>query len=156
MENKKTIDSNTSDRELLLSRTLNAPVTLVWEVWTNPEHIKNWWGPNGFTNTIYKMEVNEGGEWNFTMHGPDGTDYKNKSVFKEIIKHKKIVYEHVSGPKFLATVTFAEQGNKTLLTWHMLFDTAEELKQVVKVFKADEGLKQNVEKLENYLQRTDL
>ena len=156
MENKKTIDSNTSDRELLLSRMLNAPVKLVWEVWTNPEHIKNWWVPNGFTNTIYKMEVNEGGEWNFTMHGPDGTDYKNKSVFKEIVKHKKIVYEHVSGPKFLATVTFAEQGNKTLLTWHMLFDTAEEFKQVVKVFKADEGLKQNIEKLENYLQRTDL
>jgi uncharacterized protein YndB with AHSA1/START domain len=48
MENKKTIDSNTSDRELLLTRTLSAPIKLVWEVWTDPAHIKNWWGPNGF------------------------------------------------------------------------------------------------------------
>ncbi|QEC67163.1 polyketide cyclase [Panacibacter ginsenosidivorans] len=154
MENKKAIDSNISDRELLLSRVLNAPVKLVWDVWTDPEHIKNWWGPNGFTNTIHKMEVNEGGEWNLTMHGPDGTDYKNKSVFKEIVKHKKIVYEHISAPKFLATITFAEQGNKTLLTWHMLFNTVEEFEQVVKVFKADQGLKQNIDKLESYLAKS--
>ena len=155
MENKKTIDSNTSDRELLLTRTISAPIKLVWEVWTDPAHIKNWWGPNGFTNTIHKMEVKEGGEWSLTMHGPDGTDYKNKSMFKEIVKHKKIVYEHISALKFLATITFTEQGDKTLLTWHMLFDTAGEFQQVVKVFKADEGLKQNIDKLENYLQKTN-
>ena len=151
MENKKTNDSNTSDRELLLTRTFNAPIELVWEVWTDPEHIKNWWGPNGFTNTIYTMKVEPGGEWDFVMHGPDGTDYKNKSIFKEIIKNKKIVYEHISGPKFLATVTFTAEGNKTTLNWHMLFETAEQFEQVVKVFKADEGLKQNGERLDSYL-----
>mgnify|MGYP001547806682 FL=1 len=148
MENKK---SGTRDRELLLSRTLNAPVALVWEAWTRPEHIANWWGPNGFTNTITKMDFRPGGEWDLVMHGPDGTDYKNKSVFKEIIRHKKIVYEHISGPKFLASITFEERGEQTVITWHMLFETREEFIQTVKTFKADEGLKQNLEKLDLYL-----
>src|SRR5436189_119282 len=103
MQNEK---NNTTDRELNISRLLNAPIELVWEVWTNPKHIKNWWGPNGFTNTITKMKVEPGGEWDLVMHGPDGTDYKNKSIYKEIVKHKKIVYEHISGPKFLATIEF--------------------------------------------------
>jgi uncharacterized protein YndB with AHSA1/START domain len=148
MENNQ---NSTQDRELIITRKLNAPVKLVWEVWTKPEHIANWWGPDGFTNTISKMDVVPGGEWDLVMHGPDGTDYKNKSIFKEIIRYKKIVYEHVSGPRFLATIRFEAQGEQTLLTWHMLFETAEEFIRTVKTFRADEGLKQNVEKLSVYL-----
>lgn len=144
--------SKTAEREITISRLFNAPIELVWEVWTNPDHIKNWWGPDGFTNTIHEMDVKKGGEWNLTMHGPDGTDFKNKSIFKEIVHHKKIVYEHVSAPKFLATVSFESQGNKTFIHWNMLFETKEQLIQVVKTFKADEGLKQNVNKLNHYLQ----
>jgi len=144
-------NSNTKDRELLLTRALDAPVELVWEVWTNSEHIANWWSPNGFTNTISKMEVIPNGEWDLVMHGPDGTDYKNKSVFREVIKHKKLVYEHVTSPKFTATIEFEKQREKTLLKWYMLFESREQFIQVVKTFKADEGLKQNVEKLDKYL-----
>ncbi|MES2761892.1 MAG: SRPBCC domain-containing protein [Bacteroidota bacterium] len=81
----------------------------------------------------------------------DGVDYKNRSLFKEIVQYKKIVYEHVSGPKFLATIVFESQGDKTSINWHMLFDTKEEFIQTVKMFKADEGLKQNLEKLQSYL-----
>jgi uncharacterized protein YndB with AHSA1/START domain len=136
MQNEK---SNTADREINISRLLNAPIELVWEVWTNPEHIT-------------KMEVEPGGEWDLVMHGPDGTDYKNKSVFREIIKHKKIVYEHISSPKFLATIEFESRGNKTFINWHMLFETKEQFIQVVRTFKADEGLKQNIEKLSEYIQ----
>jgi uncharacterized protein YndB with AHSA1/START domain len=143
--------NNTADRELLLTRLLDAPVELVWEVWTQAEHIARWWGPDGFTNTISKMEVMPGGIWELVMHGPDGTDYKNKSIFKEVIPHKKIVYEHVSAPRFTATIRFEDQGDQTLLTWHMLFETREEFLRVVKTFKADEGLKQNIEKLSLYL-----
>lgn len=148
MENKK---SSTADRELRLSRKLNAPIDLVWEVWTTPEHIANWWGPNGFTNTIHKMDLKPGGEWDLVMHGPDGTNYKNKSIFKEIVLHKKLVYEHVTGPKFVATIEFQEQGDQTFITWHMLFESAEEFIQTVKTFKAEEGLRQNIEKLDVYL-----
>jgi uncharacterized protein YndB with AHSA1/START domain len=144
-------ENDTTDRELTISRLLNAPVELLWEVWTNADHIKNWWAPNGFTNTISKMDTRENGEWELVMHGPDGKDYRNKSIFKEIIRHKKIVYEHISAPKFLASISFEAQGEKTLLTWQMLFETKEQFIQVVKTFKADEGLKQNIDKLAIYL-----
>lgn len=137
--------------EISISRLLNAPRELVFEVWTDPDHIKNWWGPTGFTNTIHKMDMKPKGEWELIMHGPDGTDYKNKSIFTEVIKPEKIVYLHESSPKFTATVTFEADGNKTLLNWTMKFETAEQLKKVVEVFKADQGLKQNVDKLEAYV-----
>ena len=148
MEKQK---SNTADRELLLTRILDAPIELVWEVWTKPEHIALWWGPDGFTNTIQEMDVQPDGEWSLVMHGPDGTDYRNKSIFKEIIPYKKIVYDHISGPRFLATIEFESRGNQTFISWHMLFESAEQFIQVVKTFKADEGLKQNIEKLNAYL-----
>ncbi|MES2003975.1 MAG: SRPBCC domain-containing protein [Bacteroidota bacterium] len=145
-------ESKTVDREIRLSRLFHAPIELVWEVWTDPEHIRNWWGPNGFTTTIHGMNMNVEGEWNLTMHGPDGTDYKNKSVFKEIIPQKKIVYEHVSAPKFLATILFEERGETTFIDWHMLFETEEAFIHTVKTFKADEGLKQNADRLSFYIQ----
>ena len=141
-------------RQQTIERLFDAPIESVWEVWTNPEHIKNWWGPNGFTNTITKMDMVPEGEWDLIMHGPDGTNYKNKSVFKEIIKHKKLVYDHVSAPKFLTTIVFRAQGNNTHISWQMLFETKELFEQVVKVFKADEGLRQNMEKLDVYLKNT--
>ena len=144
--------NDTSDREIRISRLLNAPLELVWEVWTEAEHLKNWWGPDDFSNTITTMDVHPEGEFNLVMHGPDGTDYKNKSIFREVVLHKKLVYEHLSAPKFLATITFESQDDKTELHWHMLFETREQFIQTVKTFKADEGLKQNVEKLHSYLQ----
>lgn len=144
-------NTSTADRELRISRVLNAPVELVWEVWTDPQHLKHWWGPDGFTNTITKMEMRKGGQWNLVMHGPDGTDYKNETIIVDIIKHKKIVYDHVSGPRFLATIEFEAQGNKTRIDWHMLFETKELFIKTIKTFKADEGLKQNVSRMEKYL-----
>ena len=146
-------NNDTANRELVISRVFNAPKELVWKVWTEPEHIRQWWGPNGFTNTIFQMDVKPGGVWDLIMHGPDGTDYKNKSVYKEVVKYEKLVYDHVSGPKFQFTVTFNEQGKKTLISIQMLFETAEMRDQTVKTFKADEGLRQNMEKLEVYLEK---
>ena len=119
-------------------------------MWTNPDHIKNWWGPNGFTNTIHQMDFKEGGEWKLTMHGPDGTNYPNRSIFKEIVPFKKIVFEHFN-PNFITTVLFESKGDATLINWTLLFDTAEMRETVVKAHKADEGQKQNIERLEKYL-----
>jgi uncharacterized protein YndB with AHSA1/START domain len=119
-------------------------------MWTNAEHIVQWWGPNGFTNTIHTMDFTEGGEWNLTMHGPDGTNYPNKAVFREIIPLKKIVFEHFN-PHFITTVVFEAQAEKTFMEWTMIFETVELYEAVAKAHKADEGLKQNVEKLEMYL-----
>jgi len=143
-------ESNTANREISTSRLFNAPIELLWEMWTNPDHIKNWWGPNGFTNTIHQMDFKEGGEWKLTMHGPDGTNYPNRSIFKEIVPFKKIVFEHFN-PNFITTVLFESKGDATLINWTLLFDTAEMRETIVKAHKADEGQKQNIERLEKYL-----
>lgn len=147
MENS---NNDTKTRGLSSARILKAPVELVWEVWTKPEHIAKWWGPAGFTNTILLMDFQEGGEWKLTMHGPDGTNYPNRSVFKEIIPLQKIVFEHFN-PHFIATVHFTSKGAETIIEWSLLFDTSEMYDIVVKAHKADEGQKQNLDKLEKYL-----
>ncbi|MES2798224.1 MAG: SRPBCC family protein [Bacteroidota bacterium] len=140
------------EREIRTVRTFEAPIELMWEVWTNPDQIANWWGPNGFTNTIHKMDFQEGGEWKLTMQGPDGTNYPNRSIFKEIIPLKKIVFEHFN-PHFITTVLFEAKDQETQIDWTMLFDTVEMHEIVVKAHKADEGQKQNLERLEKYLSK---
>ncbi|MFD2098809.1 SRPBCC family protein [Flagellimonas iocasae] len=140
----------TENRQLSITRTLNAPIDLVWEVWSKPEHIAQWWGPSGFTNTIDKMDFKNGGEWNFMMHGPDGKNYPNRSVFTEIVPMKKIVYEHYN-PHFTATILFEAMEEKTTINWTVVFDTQEMLQTVIKAHNADKGLEQNLEKLALYL-----
>src|SRR3954471_663109 len=81
-----------SDREIVISRLFDAPRELVWAAWTDPQQVVQWWGPKGFTTTIHEMDVRPGGVMRHTMHGPDGTDYANKSVFKEVVKPERIVY----------------------------------------------------------------
>jgi uncharacterized protein YndB with AHSA1/START domain len=142
----------TENREMRITRTFKASIELMWEVWTNPEHIKNWWGPKGFTSTIHHMDFKEGGEWKLTMHGPDGTNYPNRSIFTEIIPFKKIVFEHFN-PHFITTVLFEANGEETHIDWTFLFDTAEMRETIVKAHKADEGQKQNVERLEKYISK---
>lgn len=148
----ETMNNDTASRQLVITTTLKAPIDLVWKVWTEAEHIVQWWGPNGFTNTIQTMDVKAGGEWRLVMHAPDGKTYNNRSLFTEIIPLKRIVFQHFN-PNYLATINFESKGEETLLEWGMLFETAELFDTVVRVFKADEGQKQNIEKLENYLQQ---
>ena len=140
----------TLSKELRMNRIFKAPVNLMWEVWTSPDHIANWWGPDGFTTTIHKMDFQEGGEWLLTLHGPDGTNYPNKSIFKEIIPNERIVSEHFN-PHFITTVIFESLGDETRVIWSMEFDTAELREIVIKAHKADQGLKQNLDRLGEYL-----
>src|SRR6185312_10531333 len=84
MSAKNTAPSSTSDREIIISRVVDAPRELVWQAWTDPKHVVKWWGPRGFSDTTRKMDFRVGGVWEHTMHGPDGTNYPNKSTFKEI------------------------------------------------------------------------
>jgi uncharacterized protein YndB with AHSA1/START domain len=151
-ENKST----TANREMVISRLINAPRELVWEAWTNPEHVKYWWGPNGFTNSIYEMSVKPGGVWRFMMHGPDGTDFPNKIVYNEVVKPQRLVYTHSSEDEndpnlFHTTVTFEDQDGKTLLTMKAIFATAEERDRVVREYGAEEGGKQTLARLEEYV-----
>ena len=150
------IANDTSSRELVITRLINAPRELVWKAWTTPEHVKHWWGPDGFTNTIHEMEVKPGGVWRFMMHGPDGRDYPNKIVFNEVVKPEKLVYTHSSEDEndpalFHSTVTFEEKGGKTFITMRAVFATAEERNRVVKEYGAEEGGHQTLKRLQEYL-----
>jgi uncharacterized protein YndB with AHSA1/START domain len=147
MQNENT---DPSGREQSASVVLDAPIALVWEVWTKPEHIKHWWGPDGFTNTIDKMQVEVGGEWIFTMHGPDGKDYPNRTLFREVVEHKKLVHEHFA-PNFIAIIQFKRKGHKTQVDWYKLYETRELFDLVEKNHKTNEGFQQTIARLKNYL-----
>jgi len=147
----------TTDREIVITRILNAPRERVWEAWTDPKHVMNWWGPNGFTTTIEKMDVRPGGVWKHVMHGPDGTDYPNSSVFKEVVKPERIVYFHGGGKpggpgaNFVATWTFEDLGDKTRVIMRGVFDTAADRDKVVKEYNAIEGGNQTLGRFADYL-----
>jgi uncharacterized protein YndB with AHSA1/START domain len=86
-----------------------------------------WWGPNGFTTTTHAHDLRPGGQWDYTMHGPDGTDYPNENVFADIVAPRRIVLEHLSATHhFLMTITFAAEGERTRVGWRQVFDTAAE------------------------------
>ena len=143
-----------ADQEIVTTRLFDAPRQLVFEAWTDPKHVAQWWGPRGFTNTIHEMDVTPGGVWRLTMHGPDGVDYPNRIVFTEVVKPERLVYDHGSREgdpgEFHVTVTFAEESGKTRLTMRALFDSAEACRKV-KEFGAVEGGNQTLERLAEHL-----
>ena len=143
--------SPTADREISATRVFDAPRDLVWKAWTDPQHIAQWWGPKGFSNTIVSMDVRPGGLWDFVMHGPDGRNYDNKIRYVEIVPPERLVYDHISAPNFHVTVSFEEEHGKTRLTMTMLFETAELRDGVVKAYGAVEGLHQTLGRLEDHL-----
>jgi uncharacterized protein YndB with AHSA1/START domain len=145
--------TTTSDREIVATRVFDAPRELVFQMWTDPKHISNWWGPRDFTTTTYEMDVRPGGVWRHVMHGPDGTDYQNEIVFLEVVKPERLVYNHVSEPPFQTTVTFAGQGGKTKVTARMLFESATLRNKVATEHHAVEGLHQTLARLGEQLTR---
>jgi len=140
-----------ADRLIVSARVLDAPRERVFRAWTDPAHLARWWGPKGFKNTFEEFDLRPGGVWRFVMHGPDGVDHKNKSVFVEIVKPERIVFRHVSGPRFQVTATFADEGDKTRLTFEMLFETAAACAQVKRY--AVDANEQNFDRLEAELAR---
>lgn len=158
----KSPSEDTSDREVVISRVLRAPRELVWEAWTNPKHVVNWWGPRGFTNTTVRHEFRVGGYWEHVMHGPDGTNYPNKAKFLEIVPLERITFllgggsdlddEERRGATFRATWTFETvDGNQTRLTGRMVFPSKEARDRVVRDYGAIEGGKQTLERAAEYV-----
>jgi uncharacterized protein YndB with AHSA1/START domain/dihydrofolate reductase len=146
----------TADREITSTRVFDAPRALVWKMWTDRQHVREWWGPKGFTTTIQEMEVKPGGTWRLVMLGPDGRSYKNRIIFREVIEPEKLTYEHVPEPgsepvNFQTTVTFAQQGDKTRVSVRMLFPTSAQRDFVAKTYGAVEGLEQTLSRLEEKL-----
>jgi uncharacterized protein YndB with AHSA1/START domain len=141
-----------SDTELVLERTFDAPRELVWKAWTDPEHLKHWWGPNGFTTTTRRMDFRKGGQWRFVMHGPDGRDYENLVTYLEIVEPERLVYKHggekdVEPVNFQVTVTFEKEGAGTKLTMRSTFPSKAARDFVIEKYGAAEGGKQHLARL---------
>jgi uncharacterized protein YndB with AHSA1/START domain len=137
---------STANREFVHSRLIDAPQARVFRAFAEPTHLARWWGPNGFSSTFEVFEFRPGGTWRFVMHGPDGTDYPNENAFREIVTPERVVVEHLSDPHhFFLTITFAAQGDQTLVGWRQVFDTAEHRDKVADVVL--EANEQNLDRL---------
>lgn len=140
---------------LVHTRLLDAPGDLVWEVWTNPEHIKEWWGPNGFSLTTKSMTVEPGKIWEFIMHGM-GRDWDNKIEYLEVKKPSLLTYKHTGAENeeynFSVAVYFEEVEGKTLLTMKSTFKSEAIIEELNRKVNAIEGGKQTLNRLENYLE----
>jgi uncharacterized protein YndB with AHSA1/START domain len=144
------IPPHIKERQIVTIRVFNAAVKNVFSAWTNPELLRRWWGPKGFSNTFHVFDLRPGGDWKFTMHGPDGSNYPNESVFIEIEEPKKIVLNHISKPRFRLTAEFEDEGNnRTKLLFQQLFETVEEYNKV-KVFAVDAN-EENMDRLQAVL-----
>jgi len=155
---KKFGENETAGREIVLTRVVDAPQELVWQAMTDPRHWVHWWGPRGFTTTIKTMDVRPRGLWKHVMHGPDGIDYPNESVFTEVVKPERIAFSHRGGRKggtnvqFEATWTFdAVDAGKTRVTIRMVFPSATARDKVVEEYGAIEGGKQTLQRLAEHL-----
>ena len=112
-----------SPMEIISSRLFNAPPETLFNAFADPEQLKHWWGPKGFTNTFNAFDFRPGGEWVFTMHAPDGKVYPNKKMFMEIRRPELIRFQHPDpAHRFVMTMTFEAKGTQTLLTWRMVFE----------------------------------
>ncbi len=138
-------------KEVITKRNFNVPVELLYQAWVNPEQLKNWWGPNGFTNTFREFDFKPGGKWSFIMHGPDGKEYENESKFETIKENELVILRHISKPEYKATFIFSANGsNSSSLKWTMVFEEEKAyhaLKNIV-AEKNEENLDRLVTELE--------
>lgn len=128
---KRAAPAQKKNRELVVTRTLDAPRALVFRAWTDPAQLVRWWGPEGFTTPECKMDVREGGAWRTCMRSPDGNDYKVRGIYREIVKPERLVFtwaweddSGATGHETVVTVTLAERDGRTQLRLaHRIFES---------------------------------
>jgi uncharacterized protein YndB with AHSA1/START domain len=141
-----------ADAGIVSTRIFAVPRDLVFEAFSNPDHLVHWWGPKGFTNTFHEFDLRPGGAWRFVMHGPDGAEYQIAKDFVEVVKPERIVLLNLDPThRFQMTMTFADVSGGTRLTWWMLFEAAEDNTKLRSVIS--EANEQNFDRLEAYLEK---
>ena len=147
--------SATADREIVISRVIDAPRELVFAAFTEVRHLSQWWGPEGFTTTTRAFEFRVGGEWDFVMHGPDGTDYQEWISWTEIAPPERIALLHGESRgdpnAFESVITFAPDGAATRIELHTVFPTKELRDEAVEKYGAIEGGRQTLNNLAAYV-----
>jgi len=142
--------------ELRITRVYDAPVKAVWDAWTDPEQVAQWWGPRGFTITTHSKDLRPGGHWTYTMHGPDGVDYPNSTKYFEVEPERKLVYDHGANddrpPLFRVTALFSESRGKTTMDMTMTLATPEAAEEIRKMVKKAGG-ESTWDRLAEYLEK---
>ena len=147
--------TETADREIVITRLIDAPRELVFEAFTEVRHLSRWWGPNGFTTTTSAFEFRAGGEWVFVMHGPDGTDHQNWILWTEIVAPERLALVHGSVRNdpdvFESVLTFTPDGAATRVEMRTLFPTKEARDEAAEKSHAIEGGQQTLSHLAAYV-----
>jgi uncharacterized protein YndB with AHSA1/START domain len=138
-----------------IQRVYNAPIASVWQAWTSQQEVCQWWGPRGFTLTTHSHDLQTGGHWHYTMHGPDGTEFENTTQYLEVIPLQSMVYDHGGHkdrpPLFRVTARFSEEaGGRTQLDMSMAFESAQVAAQM-KLFIRQAGGETTWDRLAEYL-----
>ena len=148
-------EPTTADREIVISRVIDAPRELVFEAFTEVRHLARWWGPEGFTTTTRSFEFREGGEWDFVLHGPDGTDYSEWIRWLRITPPDRIVLLHGESRDdpnaFESVLTFKPEGAATRIVMRTVFPSKELRDEAVEKYHAIEGGRQSLNKLAAYV-----
>ena len=147
--------SATADREIVISRVIDAPRELVFEAFTEVRHLSRWWGPEGFTTTTRAFEFRVGGVWDFVMHGPDGTDYQEWITWTEIAPPERIAMLHGESRDdpnaFESVLTFEPTGEQTRIVMRAVFPTKELRDEAVEKYHAIESGEQTLRNLAAYV-----
>lgn len=146
-----------ADREIVVSRLIDAAPPLVFEAFTAVRHVSRWWGPDGFTTTTRSFDFRVGGEWDFAMRGPDGTEYPEWIRWTQIDPPERIALLHGErrdDPNaFESVITFAAEGGSTRIEMRTLFPTKELRDEAVEKYHAIEGGQQTLGNLAAYVTR---
>ena len=139
----------------MVSRVIEAACRVVFDAYSDPTHLSRWWGPNGFSITTRSFDFRPGGVWEFTMHGPDGTDYPNWVRYLEIARPERIVLLHGSEPDdpeaFTSTVSIEDRGEHCAVTLRSIFKTRAQRDEVVERYRAIEGAEQTLARLADHI-----
>jgi uncharacterized protein YndB with AHSA1/START domain len=145
-------------RSIVIERLIAAPRELVFTAFTTAEHLAHWWGPTGFSITTFAFDFQVGGVWRFVMHGPDGRDYQNRLVFETIEAPARIVSRHggdgddaLEFASHETRITLDAEGDKTRLTWRLVFVSIAERDRIAREYGAVEGGQQTVGRLAAYV-----
>ncbi|MES3033849.1 MAG: SRPBCC domain-containing protein [Gemmatimonadota bacterium] len=146
-----------AENEIRILRIYDAPVALVWDAWTDLAQVAQWWGPRGFTITTHSKDLRVGGSWEYTMHGPDGTDWPNFTRYHEVVPQQRLVYDHGASsadaaPMFRVTASFRDLGGKTELDMRMALPTVEAAQQA-RVFIKAAGGNSTWDRLAEYIEK---
>jgi uncharacterized protein YndB with AHSA1/START domain len=146
-----------SDREIVMTRMFNAPRELVFEVFTKPEHVRNWWGPRNTTKVHFEAEVRPGGAWRYVILDGSGNEVPFKGEYQEITPPERLVYTEVYdiapfniGDPALNTATFTDEGGRTLVSVTTVYPT-KEVRDYVLSTGMEGGAAESYDRLEELL-----